>query len=84
MTSISSTAGGADNDDDTIDKGARFYFINAEYMHPYVHTSRYLKRHDVLRHPNQPYTSIQNIDCWWNLMARSRQRLGIITPVRTA
>jgi hypothetical protein len=53
-------------------------------MHPYVHTSRYLKRHDVMRHPNQPYTSIQNVDCWWNIMARSRQRQGIISPVRTA
>lgn len=81
---ISSVVGGAEDDIDTIDKGPRFYFVNCEYMHPYVHTSRYLKRHDVMRHPNQPYTSIQNVDCWWNIMARSRQRQGIISPVRTA
>ena len=71
----SSTESGADR------PGARYYFINAEYLSCVLHGRHFFKKSDVMRHPNQPYTSIVLCDTWWNLMARSRQRHGIIAPV---
>ena len=72
--------GGTEFDTKTIDKGARYYWINGEYMTPFVHTRRYMVKHDVMRHPNQPFTNIQPTDTWWNLLPSSRQRHGIVSP----
>ena len=60
--------------------GARYYFINTEYLSCVLHGRHFFKKSDVMRHPNQPYTSIVLCDTWWNLLARSRQRHGIIAP----
>ena len=76
---IASTAG-TEFQDESIDKGARYYWINGEYMTPFVHTRRYMVKHDVMRHPNQPFTNIQPTDTWWNLLPSSRQRHGIVSP----
>jgi len=76
--------GGTEFDDLTIDKGARYYWINGEYMTPFVHTRRYMVKHDVMRHPNQPFTNIQPTDTWWNLLPSSRMRHGIVSPRRTS
>ena len=78
------TTGGTEFADDTIDKGARYYWINGEYMTPFVHTRRYMVKHDVMRHPNQPFTNIQPTDTWWNLLPSSRMRHGIISPRETS
>ena len=72
--------GGTEFGDNTIDKGARYYWINGEYMTPFVHSRRYMVKHDVMRHPNQPFTNIQPTDTWWNLLASSRMRHGIVSP----
>lgn len=65
----------------TVDKGPRFYFLNAEYISPVFHSTRYMKKHDVMRHPNQPFSWVQPVDCWWNLFCHSRQRHGIVSPI---
>ena len=81
---ISTTAGGSEFATSTIDKGARYYWINGAYLTPFVHSRRYMVKHDVMRHPNQPFTNIQPTDTWWNLLASSRLRHGIVSPRRTA
>jgi hypothetical protein len=58
--------------------------VNGEYLNVVLHGNHFFKKSDVMRHPNQPYTSIVLCDCWWNLMARSRQRHGIIAPAHTS
>tara|TARA_R100000655_G_scaffold2919_2_gene11112 strand:+ start:4572 stop:5870 length:1299 start_codon:yes stop_codon:yes gene_type:complete len=68
----------------TIDKGARYYWINGEYMTPFIHARRYMVKHDVMRHPNQPFTNIQPTDTWWNLLPSSRMRHGIVSPRETS
>ena len=68
----------------TIAKGPRFYFVNGNYLTPIFHSKRYFKTHEVLRHPNQPFTYVMPVDCWHNLFCNSRQRHGIITPIPTA
>jgi hypothetical protein len=68
----------------TIDKGARFWFVNGQYVTPIYHSTRYMKKHDVMRHPNQPFTWVQPVDCWWNVFCNSRQRHGIVAPVAIA
>jgi hypothetical protein len=65
----------------TIDKGARFFFVNGQYITPIYHSTRYMKKHDVMRHPNQPFTWVQPVDCWWNVFCNSRQRHGIVAPI---
>ena len=67
----------------TIDKGPRFWFVNGSYLTPVFHSNRYFKQHEVLRHPNQPFTYVQMYDCWWNLFCNSRQRHGIVAPLLT-
>jgi hypothetical protein len=76
------TGGGTETGSTTVDKGARYYFINGQYLTPIFHTTRYMKKHDVMRHPNQPFTWVQPVDCWWNLFCNSRQRHGIVAPLR--
>ena len=62
-------------------KGPRYHWINANYIHPVCHTTRYFHRHPVMTHPNQPFTHVQPVDCWTNLVCTSRQRSGIVSPV---
>ena len=80
---LDTAAGGSEFADATIDKGARYYWINGAYLTPFVHSRRYMVKHDVMRHPNQPFTNIQPTDTWWNLLASSRLRHGIVSPLET-
>lgn len=65
----------------TIVKAPRYYFVNGNYLTPIFHSRRYFKQHEVLRHPNQPFTYVQPVDCWSNLFCNSRQRHGIVSPL---
>ena len=65
----------------TIVKAPRYYFVNGNYLTPIFHARRYFKQHEVLRHPNQPFTYVQPVDCWSNLFCNSRQRHGIVAPL---
>ena len=65
---------------DALAKGPRYYWINANYLLPVFHSKRYMHRHAVMTHPNQPFTHVQPIDCWMNFVCRSRQRQGIVSP----
>jgi hypothetical protein len=80
---LSTTATLSETATNTIDKGPRFWFVNGQYLTPIFHSTRYMKKHDVMRHPNQPFTWVQPVDCWWNLFCNSRQRHGIVAPVKT-
>ena len=60
--------------------GPRYYWVNANYMLPVFHSKRYMARHPVMTHPNQPFTHVQPVDCWMNMICRSRQRQGIVSP----
>ena len=60
--------------------GARYWWLNGNYMTPVYHARRYMEKHDPMRDPNQPFTTVQPVDCWWNLFCNSRQRQGIICP----
>jgi hypothetical protein len=59
----------------------RYYWINANYINPVFHSTRYFYRHPVMTHPNQPFTHVQPIDCWTNIVCRSRQRSGLVLGV---
>lgn len=67
----------------TFNKGPRYFFVNGNYLTPIFHSRRYFKTHDVMRHPNQPFTYVMPVDCWHNLFCNSRQRHGIVAPSRT-
>lgn len=70
----------AEDSDSSNHKGPRYYWINGQYLSPVFHTSRYMAKKAPMSHPNQPFTTVVPVDCWWNLFARSRQRHGIIAP----
>lgn len=61
--------------------GARFYLINGKYMKAVFHEEDYFAKSDPLVHPNQPDTRVQAYSTSWNVVARSRQRHAIISPV---
>lgn len=64
-----------------LDSGARYYFINGNYLTPVFHANRYFMTHEVMRDMTQPFSWVQPVDCWWNLFANSRQRHGIVCPI---
>lgn len=68
----------------TIVRAPRYYFVNGNYLTPIFHARRYFKQHEVLRHPNQPFTYVQPVDCWSNLFCNSRQRHGVVVPLSIA
>lgn len=80
----STTAGAVESSSTTIDSGARYYWVNGNYLTPIYHARRYFEKHEVMRHPNQPFTYVQVVDCWWNLFCNSRQRMGIVAPMNLA
>jgi len=61
-------------------KGGRYYWMNGQYICPVFHSSRYMVQKEPMTHPNQPFTTVVVVDSWWNLVCRSRQRLGIVYP----
>jgi hypothetical protein len=69
---------------DVINPGPRYYFINGDYLTPVLHASRYMEKHPTMQHPNQPFTHVQITDSWYNVVANSRQRHGILAPMITA
>ena len=71
--------GSAANQTESAAGGSRFWWINGNYMTPVYHARRYMEKHDPMRHPNQPFTTVQPVDCWWNIFCNSRQRQGIVT-----
>jgi hypothetical protein len=83
---VTATAGafnrfGSESGANTIVKAPRFFFVNGNYLTPIFHSRRYFKQHEVMRHPNQPFTYVQPVDCWSNLFCNSRQRHGIVAPI---
>lgn len=60
--------------------GYRYYFINGNYLKPVFHTSRYFMSHTPRTLPNQPFTYVQPVNTYWNLVVCSRQRQGIVAP----
>jgi len=78
------SAFGTETGANTIVRAPRFYFVNGNYLTPIFHARRYFKQHDVLRHPNQPFTYVQPVDCWHNLFCNSRQRHGVVAPLSFA
>ena len=68
---------------EVLDPGPRYFFINGDYLTPVLHASRYMEKHPTMQHPNQPFTHVQITDSWYNVVANSRQRHGIIAPFVT-
>lgn len=75
------SAFGTESGANTIVQAPRYFFVNGNYLTPIFHSRRYFKQHEVLRHPNQPFTYVQPVDCWSNLFCNSRQRHGIVAPI---
>jgi len=68
---------------EVLDPGPRYFFINGDYLTPVLHASRYMEKHPTMQHPNQPFTHVQITDSWYNVVANSRQRHGILAPFVT-
>ena len=80
---LDSSAGATELGANVIQPGPRYHFINGDYLTPVIHSNRYMEKHEVMRHPNQPFTYVQITDCWYNILANSRQRHGILAPTVT-
>ena len=80
---LDTAAGGTELGAKTLDPGPRYFFINGDYLTPVLHASRYMEKHPTMQHPNQPFTHVQITDSWYNVVANSRQRHGILAPFVT-
>lgn len=60
--------------------GARYYFINSEYLKFVTHTENYCKMTEPFMPSAQPFTRVQVMDLWNNTVCRSRARHGIVGP----
>lgn len=61
-------------------RGPRYFWINGNYLRTFFHENRYFKQIGPMTHPNQPMSHVIYHDLWWNTVARSRKRHGIIGP----
>lgn len=62
------------------ERGPRYYWLNAQYLKMIWHSRNYMDVKDVKEHPNQVFTHVQPVASWYNMVARSRQRLGLVKP----
>jgi hypothetical protein len=60
--------------------GYRYFWVNANYLKPVFHVSRYFYLKNPFFLEKQPFTWVRPCDCWWNLFCHSRQRQGIVAP----
>lgn len=61
--------------------GPRFYFVNGKYIHLVIHSNRSFK----LKPPmpggsSQPFSTVQWMDVWLNLVCESLRRQAIVYP----
>lgn len=66
------------------DNGPRFYFLNGNYLAPVYHSRRYFEKHEPMRHRDQPFTTVQWVDTWYNAPARSLRRHTVVGPIADA
>ncbi len=62
-------------------EGPRFWFINGLYMLHVWHSDRYFHYIPPFQPSAQPMTTISMVDCWHNMVCRSRRRHGLVVPV---
>ena len=71
------------NNEDSVGEGfagPRYYFINGEYLKFVVHSENYAVMTPVITPSDQPFSRVQVMDLWNNMICRSRQRQGILYP----
>ena len=75
-------AGGDDNVAESAANlaGPRFYWVNGNYLYPCFHTDRLFSKYEVTKHHNIPDTWVCPVATWYNLLAPSLQRQGILSP----
>ena len=83
---IGGTAGGwgtgnYKNEADATYDGARYYWVNGNYIHPIIHPSRYFHQHKVKEPTSQLDSFTQPTSLWMQNICKSRQRGGgVISP----
>lgn len=60
--------------------GPRYYFLNGEYLRSVFHSDSYFEMVPVITPEKQPFNRVQLVDITNNLVCRSRQRQGILSP----
>lgn len=64
----------------TAGKGPRFLWINGNFLFPVIHRQRSFHRTAPRTQFNVPDVWAVNLFVWWNLLAPSRQRHGMVFP----
>lgn len=61
--------------------GPRYYMLNLEYFNYVVHSEYYMEFGEVITPSKQPFTRVQYVDMWCNMLCRSRRRgAGLLFP----
>lgn len=60
--------------------GPRFYCCNTKYAKAIFNRNRFFERTPILTPYDQPYSHVQVVDIWWQILFRSRMRSVLVSP----
>lgn len=61
--------------------GARYYFLNTEYLNVVYHSAKYFKMKDTPKEPERKVgVYVVPVECWGNMTCTSRRHQGIVYP----
>ena len=60
--------------------GNRFFWIDGNFLTPIFHVEKFFDKRPSFVLQEQPDTTVQIVDVWWNLFLNSALRQGIVSP----
>lgn len=64
--------------------GPRYYWLHPKFIKPVFHKSRFFYQREAIVPPDQPDAVIRVFCTYWNIIATSRRRLGLVSPTGNA
>lgn len=61
-----------------------YYWMNYKFIKPVFHARVYMKEHDPMAHPRQPFTRVVWQNSYYNIICLSRRRQGIVFASQAA
>lgn len=62
------------------DVGHRYYWLDGNYLVPIFHVEKFFQRMPAMILPDQPDTTVQICQTWYNFFLRSAKRQAIVSP----
>lgn len=80
VTELGYNAAGTDADTAAFRAGPRYYFVNTQYLKFVAHANKMCTLTKPLTPTDQPFSRVQVMDLWNNIVCRSPRHQGIVSP----